>query len=213
MRSEPIQIVLNGLRRRPVLEVTLACLAVLLLAQALIGALSLSALNRLVVDTTADRVEVVARRVAGNIENGLRLGKPLEQYFGLRDTLRDGLAGSRGVQGAAVLLADGQALATQGELPEDAARLVRTLDAGHAAITAGAARRASGALVAVADDRVTVAVPLTAAGARLWGPWCCRPSRTARPAAACWSITCRCCWSLPCWWAWAWPRFSSTSCR
>lgn len=88
MRSEPIQIVLDGLRRRPVLEVTLACLAVLLLAQALIGALSLSALNRLVVDTTADRVEVVARRVAGNIENGLRLGKPLEQYFGLRDTDR-----------------------------------------------------------------------------------------------------------------------------
>ncbi|MPT27032.1 MAG: hypothetical protein E2602_08995, partial [Achromobacter sp.] len=128
MRSEPIQIVLDGLRRRPVLEVTLACLAVLLLAQALIGALSLSALNRLVVDTTADRVEVVARRVAGNIENGLRLGKPLEQYFGLRDTLRDGLAGSRGVQGAAVLLADGQALATQGELPEDAAHLARTLD-------------------------------------------------------------------------------------
>ncbi|WZB74544.1 hypothetical protein WJ972_28875 [Achromobacter insuavis] len=34
----------------------------LLLAQALIGALSLSALNRLVVDTTADRVEVVAPR-------------------------------------------------------------------------------------------------------------------------------------------------------
>ena len=60
MRSEPIQVVLDGLRRRPVLEVTLACLAVLLLAQALIGALSLSALNRLVVDTTADRVEVVA---------------------------------------------------------------------------------------------------------------------------------------------------------
>lgn len=167
MRSEPIQIVLDGLRRRPVLEVTLACLAVLLLAQALIGALSLSALNRLVVDTTADRVEVVARRVAGNIENGLRLGKPLEQYFGLRDTLRDGAAGSRGVQGAAVLLADGQALATQGELPEGAARLARTLDAGGP-LAAGLARRGSGALVGVADDGVTVAVPLTslAAGGR-----------------------------------------------
>ncbi|MGW8309338.1 MAG: MFS transporter [Achromobacter pulmonis] len=168
MRSEPIQIVLDGLRRRPVLEVTLACLAVLLLAQALIGALSLSALNRLVVDTTADRVEVVARRVAGNIENGLRLGKPLEQYFGLRDTLRDGLAGSRGVQGAAVLLADGQALATQGELPEDAAHLARTLDAGRAT-AAGVARRGSGALVAVAGDRVTVAVPLSAAGGKALG--------------------------------------------
>ena len=50
--SDPVQFVLNGLRRRPVLEVTIACLAVLLLAQALIGALSLAALNRLVADTT-----------------------------------------------------------------------------------------------------------------------------------------------------------------
>ncbi|OLT99156.1 hypothetical protein BVK87_30795, partial [Achromobacter denitrificans] len=127
MRSEPIQIVLEGLRRRPVLEVTLACLAVLLLAQALIGALSLSALNRLVVDTTADRVEVIARRAAGNIENGLRLGKPLEQYFGLRDSLLDSVAGSRDLLGAAVLRADGQTLAVQGAQPDGAVALAQAL--------------------------------------------------------------------------------------
>ncbi|MGY6268566.1 MFS transporter [Achromobacter denitrificans] len=168
MRSEPIQIVLEGLRRRPVLEVTLACLAVLLLAQALIGALSLSALNRLVVDTTADRVEVIARRAAGNIENGLRLGKPLEQYFGLRDGLRDSVAGSRDLLGAAVLRADGQTLAVQGELPDGASTLARALDAG-ANRDAHATRRASGALMSVADGTVTLAVPLAGTGAAAVG--------------------------------------------
>lgn len=159
MRSEPIQFVLEGLKRRPVLEVTLACLAVLLLAQALIGALSLSALNRLVVDTTADRVEVIARRAAGNIEIGLRLGKPLEQYFGLRDALRDSVSGSRDLRGAAVLLADGQTLAMQGDLPEDAVGLAKALEAGGGR-DAGATRRPSGALMAVGDNAVTLAVPL-----------------------------------------------------
>jgi predicted MFS family arabinose efflux permease len=168
MRSEPIQIVVESLRRRPVLEVTLACLAVLLLAQALIGALSLSALNRLVVDTTADRVEVIARRVAGNIENGLRLGKPLEQYFGLTESLRDSVSGSRDLRGAAVLLADGQRLASQGDVPGDAAMLARELNAGNGRI-AGFSRRASGAVMAVADGNVTVAVPLTIAGGKVVG--------------------------------------------
>lgn len=168
MRSEPIQIVLEGLRRRPVLEVTLACLAVLLLAQALIGALSLSALNRLVVDTTADRVEVIARRAAGNIENGLRLGKPLEQYFGLRDSLLDSVAGSRDLLGAAVLRADGQTLAVQGAQPDGAVALAQALDAG-AARDNRATRRASGALMSVADGTVTLAVPLAGAGGRVVG--------------------------------------------
>ncbi len=168
MRSEPIQIVLEGLRRRPVLEVTLACLAVLLLAQALIGALSLSALNRLVVDTTADRVEVIARRAAGNIENGLRLGKPLEQYFGLRDSLQDSVSGSRDLLGAAVLRADGQTLAVQGELPEGAVALAQALDAG-ATRDSRAARRASGALMSVSGGTVTLAVPLAGAGGNVAG--------------------------------------------
>ncbi len=168
MRSEPIQLVLEGLKRRPVLEVTLACLAVLLLAQALIGALSLSALNRLVVDTTADRVEVIARRVAGNIENGLRLGKPLEQYFGLRDALRDSVSGSRDLRGAAVLLADGQTLAMQGDLPDGAVALAKALEAG-APRDAGATRRASGALMSVGDGAVTLAAPLAGADGKVAG--------------------------------------------
>ncbi|EHK65656.1 putative inner membrane transport protein [Achromobacter arsenitoxydans SY8] len=150
------------------LEVTLACLAVLLLAQALIGALSLSALNRLVVDTTADRVEVIARRAAGNIENGLRLGKPIEQFFGLRESLRDSVAGSRDVRGAAVLLADGQTLALQGELPDGAVALAKALQAGGAR-DASASRRPSGALMSVGEGAVTLAVPLSGADGKVVG--------------------------------------------
>ena len=41
-----------------------------LLAQALIGVLSLSALNRQITDMTADRLEVAARQIGGRIENG-----------------------------------------------------------------------------------------------------------------------------------------------
>ncbi|MEN4923016.1 MFS transporter, partial [Achromobacter spanius] len=152
------------MKRRPVLEVTLACLAVLLLAQALIGALSLSALNRLVVDTTADRVEVTARRAAGNIENGLRLGKPIEQFFGLRDSLRDSVAGSRDLRGAAVLLADGQTLALQGELPDGAIALAKALQSGGAR-DAGASRPPSGARMSGGESAVTLAAPLAGGGA------------------------------------------------
>ncbi|OZI57172.1 MFS transporter [Bordetella genomosp. 1] len=167
-RSEPLQIVLDGLRRRPVLELTLACLAVLLLAQALIGALSLSALNRLIADTTADRVEVVARQMAGNVENGLRLGKPLGQYFGLKETLSDGLRDSRDVRGAVVLMRDGRAVAGLGEPVPAAAALAQALaggplTAGDTAIT----RRSSGALVALGDTQVAVAVPLAERGQTL----------------------------------------------
>jgi predicted MFS family arabinose efflux permease len=144
----------NRPRRRPVLEVTLACLIVLALAQALMGALSLSALNRLDADTTADRAEVSARQMASSIENGLRLGKPLEQFFGLDDLLRKGLVGVHGARGVAVVLADGRLLARQGEVPAGALR------------PASAPRRDTGALMAGGDGLVTVAAPLAdAAGA------------------------------------------------
>ncbi|MCE4861273.1 hypothetical protein LZB40_09890, partial [Campylobacter jejuni] len=50
----------------------------------------------------------------------------------------------------------------------DATQLARTLDAGGP-LAAGLARRGSGALVAVDDDRVTVAVPLAGAGGKSVG--------------------------------------------
>ncbi|WP_233236411.1 MFS transporter [Bordetella sp. LUAb4] len=162
---EPLLRILGGLRRRPVLEVTLACLAVLLLAQALMGALSLAALDRLIADTTADRVEVVARRVAGNIDNGLRLGKPLAQYFGMDALLRDGTHGSDDLAGIAVLLPDGGTVASQGDVP-GAATLARALFRHNgAAIPHDITARPSGALLSTDAGRVAVAVPLVSADA------------------------------------------------
>src|SRR5690554_7857878 len=74
-------------RRRPLRDVLLACMLVLLLAQGLIGALSLSALNRLAADNTAQRAELLGRQAAAQIQTGLSLGKPLAQYFGLAELL------------------------------------------------------------------------------------------------------------------------------
>jgi len=160
---EPLLRILGGLRRRPVLEVTLACLAVLLLAQTLMGALSLAALDRLIADTTADRVEVVARRVAGNIDNGLRLGKPLAQYFGMDALLRDGTRGSDDLAGIAVLLPDGSPVASQGDVP-GAATLARALFRHNGAATPhDISTRPSGALLGSGGGRVLVAVPLASA--------------------------------------------------
>ncbi|ARP81986.1 MFS transporter [Bordetella genomosp. 8] len=162
---EPLQRVLDGLRRHPVLEVTLACLAVLLLAQALIGALSLSALNRLIADTTADRVEVAAQQIAGNIENGLRLGKPLAQFFGLRQLLSEGTHDAGDIVGVGVWLPDGDGVAAVGE-PAGAAALARALfQPSSLALPEGVARRPSGALMSTADGTLTVAVRLRGDGA------------------------------------------------
>src|SRR3546814_10161616 len=74
-------------RRRPLRDVLLACIVVLLLAQGLIGSLSLSALNRLAADNTAERIELLARRTSSQIQTGMTLGKPLAQYFGLSSLL------------------------------------------------------------------------------------------------------------------------------
>jgi predicted MFS family arabinose efflux permease len=182
MRTEPIRAVLNGLRRRPVLQLTLACLVVLLLAQSLIGALSLAALNRLVADTTADRVEVAARKMAGNIDNGLRLGKPLAQYFGLEQLLRDGARDTRDIQGAAVTLPDGRVAAGQGQA---AAGLARSLFLPATAHLPGTvSRRASGALMAIDAATVSVAVPLSGNEAGVAGALVVTAARNAGAARA-----------------------------
>jgi len=169
MRKAFPRLVLDGLRRRPVLEATLACLAVLLLAQALIGALSLSALYRLNADTTADRVEVEARQMAAGIENGLRLGKPLGQFFGLGELLDKGLAGSSDARGVAVMLADGREVATRGQAVPQAQALARAIAEPAAPLPDGVARRSNGAAVAIAEDLITVAVPLAGASPAVQG--------------------------------------------
>lgn len=162
-RDSILRKLLNGLHRRPVLELTCACLGVLLLAQALIGALSLSALNRLATDTAADRAEVAAQRIVGNIQNGLRLGKPLGQFFGLDDILRDGMADVSGARGVAVVLADGRVLDSAGQAVPQADELGRALaGASNAEMPAGMMRRGNDEASGRAQGEVVLAVPLIA---------------------------------------------------
>jgi predicted MFS family arabinose efflux permease len=167
MHSQSIQKGSDPKHRRPVLNVTLACLGILLLAQMLIGALSLSALNKLMVDTTADRVEVMARGAAGRIDTGLRLGKPLAQYFGLDPILHDILTRADDVRGAAVVLVNGQLIAEVGAIGPDAAMLARGFIPGPPG--SGITQRLSGALMAINGETVTIAVPLKAANGQVLG--------------------------------------------
>jgi len=157
-------------RRRPVLEITLSCLGVLLLAQALIGALSLSALNRLNAEITADRVEVSTRQMAGGIQNGLRMGKSLGQFFGLSDLLRKGAASAPDAIGAAVALPDGRLIVAQGEAPSHADALAQALAApAGAPLPQGISRHASGAALAQSARVTSVAVALTDASGAVSG--------------------------------------------
>ena len=155
-----MRVLLDGIHRRPVLKITLGCLVVLLLAQALIGGLSLLALYSLNAETTADRVEVEVRQIAGSIENGLRLGKPLEQFFGLELLLNQGLVSASGAQSVVVTLADGQVVASAGEVTADTAVFVRAVVAPEARPPKGLAYRPNGTVVQLSQTSVVVAVPL-----------------------------------------------------
>ncbi|CUJ27498.1 Arabinose efflux permease [Achromobacter xylosoxidans] len=148
-------------RARPALRMTLGCLAMLLLAQTLIGVLSLSALNRQIADMTADRLEVAARQVGGRIENGLRLGKPLGQYFGLDRHLHGSVQAPAHLSGAAVHLLDGRELAAEKRAVPGVPQLLRALGAPATdVLPKGMTRRAGGALALRLPGSVTLAKPL-----------------------------------------------------
>lgn len=148
-------------RARPALRMTLGCLAMLLLAQALIGVLSLSALNRQIADMTADRLEVAARQIGGRIENGLRLGKPLGQYFGLDRHLHGSVQATTHLSGAAVYLLDGRELAAEKRAVPGVPQLLRALGAPATdVLPKGMTRRAGGALALRLPGSVTLATPL-----------------------------------------------------
>lgn len=116
-------------QRRAMRNVILSCLAVLVLGQLLIAALSLAALLRVGSDSAADRLSLIAGRAAGQIQAGLQLGKPLTQYFGLTMIFDRLNADIPDLQAAAVVLDDGTVLASTG--PEiDAAHLLRGLQQG-----------------------------------------------------------------------------------
>lgn len=147
----------------------MACLAVLLLAQTLIGALSLAALNRLNRDMVADRVEVEVRQMAADIEGGLRMGKPLGQFFGLELLLDERLKGLQDAGGAAVWLSDGQFVAARGEAMPESPALLRAIRDPKAPLAEGVVRRAHQAAAYMAKHRITVAVPLRDAASSVQG--------------------------------------------
>lgn len=145
-------------RRRPLRDVLLACLLVLLLAQALIGSLSLSALNRLTVDNTAERIELLARRTSSQIQTGMALGKPLNQFFGLSALLDQVREQEPDLVAAAVVLIDGRELASVGTLPK-VDNLLHALAVKSADI-GGVLRMSSGAVRRVDQQGIQVGVPL-----------------------------------------------------
>jgi len=85
-----------------------AFVVVLILAQALIGALSLSALNHEVKENTSDRIALKAQQTVDQIQAGLVLGKPLQQYFGLENLLAQLVKETPGVAAVEVLGRDKQ---------------------------------------------------------------------------------------------------------
>ncbi|KAA0892947.1 MFS transporter [Pusillimonas sp. ANT_WB101] len=145
-------------RRRPLRDVLLACMVVLLLAQGLIGALSLSALNRLTTDNTAERIELLARRTSSQIQTGMALGKPLAQFFGLSSLLDQLKEQVPDFAAASVLLINGQELASVGE-PANSDLLLQALSSGR--IGSNDVSRLSSGAVSLSDAQgIRVAVPL-----------------------------------------------------
>ncbi|MFT0548824.1 MFS transporter [Allopusillimonas ginsengisoli] len=144
-------------RRKPLRDVLLACMVVLLLAQGLIGSLSLSALNRLTANNTAERIELLARRTSSQIQTGLALGKPLAQFFGLSPLLDELKRQVPDFAAAGVVLINGQELAAVGELP----KVDRLLQALSSARESDDVLRLPSGAVSFADAQgVRVAVPL-----------------------------------------------------
>src|SRR5690606_28499701 len=101
-------------RRLIALEMIGACLVILVLAQAFIGLLSLASFSRLATAATSERVELLARDIAAQIETGLRLGKPLAQYTGLGRLLETNVQAQPDLLRASVVLPDGRVLADYG---------------------------------------------------------------------------------------------------
>ncbi len=150
-------------RRRVIIaEIIGACLLILVLAQALTAVLSQAAFRRLATTTTAERVELLARDTASKIDTGLRLGKPLAQYFGLERQLQQSLASLPDLAGAAVLMPDGVVLAMVGQGLAIAPGLVDAVVQPQLTPPrdSGIGRLASGAVLLSDQGRVLVAVPL-----------------------------------------------------
>jgi len=151
-------------RRWIVAEVICACIVVLVLAQVLMATLSQAAFSNLAAATTAERVELLARDAADRINTGLRLGKPLAQYFGLERQLSASVERLADLAGAAVVMPSGYPLAALGALPDLPPGLVQAVvdtRSSPSASHAGIQRLASGAVMFSEERILMVGVPLS----------------------------------------------------
>jgi predicted MFS family arabinose efflux permease/predicted regulator of Ras-like GTPase activity (Roadblock/LC7/MglB family) len=108
------------------LKVLLSCLALLVAAQAFNGVLTLSSLERLYSDILTSGFRISGHDAASKIETAMRLGKPLERFFGfdrLEDSLREDLPEARHVF---LMTADGTVVQGSKPPPAEAGSLVAT---------------------------------------------------------------------------------------
>src|SRR5690606_7767845 len=145
-------------RRRPLRDVLLTCLIVLLLAQGLVGSLSLSALNCLTNDNTSDRIELFKLPTSSPNQSGLQLSKTFNQVYGLsalRGEVQDQVPD---LAGASVVLMNGQELASVGMHPK-ASRLLQAFSS-QAEDQTDVIRLPSGAVRQADEKGLRVGVPL-----------------------------------------------------
>lgn len=115
-------------RRHMVSRMLLASMVILLLAQALNGVLTWSALRAGALQTLETTVQVAGHDRVFHIQNALRLGKPITQMHGLPETLADLSANLPFAETIAVTLPDGRLVevrsrdAPPARLPEIVAR-------------------------------------------------------------------------------------------
>lgn len=148
-------------RRLIAFEMIGACLVILVLAQAFIGLLSLASFSRLATAATTERVELLARDIAAQIETGLRLGKPLAQYTGLGRLLETNVQAQPDLLRASVVLPDGRVLAHYGtDVPPEGAALGPLVANGAEAQLAGGTVLARGGAILEVPGRLGLAVPL-----------------------------------------------------
>ncbi|MDR0674382.1 MAG: MFS transporter [Zoogloeaceae bacterium] len=159
----------RGAGRHDVLKVTLVCLGILLFAQILIGVLGFSALERLIADMNAERAESVARRLQDNIENGLNLGKPLAQFFGLPGLMEDVLQHSKEISGITITLPEGETVSHLGAPIVEAPAFSQALLSADGAPDANARSPKPGARVQASRGQTLFATRLTDGEGRIQG--------------------------------------------
>ncbi len=157
--------------RRPVLEVTLVCLLILILAQSLIGILSFSALNRLVNDASIVRSEASMQRAAAKIEHSLRSGKPLAQCLDLLKTFNESIDHSLGILGSAVVLDNGNLINLQGKIDQTYySDLINFIDSKkNVGLASKVVRRPSGILMVTHKQNITLSIPFRGAERNIVG--------------------------------------------